>query len=85
LQGKLMIKNSIQNNYPINVEIREKHTNKLVYTSGAIQPGYEIKDVTLEQTLTKGEYPSVALFSLYDPETNEKKGQVAAGITLTVE
>lgn len=85
LQGKLMIKNSIQNNFPINVEIREKHTNKLVYTSGAIQPGYEIKDVTLEQTLTKGEYPSVALFSLYDPETNEKKGQVAAGITLTVE
>lgn len=44
-----------------------------------------IKNVTLEQALEKGEYPSVALFSLYDPDTNEKKGQVAAGVTLTVE
>ena len=83
--GELMIKNPSENGYPINVEIREKKNNQLVYTSGAIQPGYEIKNVTLEQALEKGEYPSVALFSLYDPDTNEKKGQVAAGVTLTVE
>ncbi len=85
LQGELIIKNPSENGYPINVEIREKKSNQLVYTSGAIEPGYEIKDVTLEQKLEKGEYPSVAMFSLYDPDTKEKKGQVAAGVILTIE
>ncbi|WP_181055307.1 hypothetical protein [Enterococcus mundtii] len=85
LQGELMIKNPLENGHPINVEIRKKSNDELVYTSGAIQPGYEIKEVTLEQSLEKGEHPSVAMFSLYDPDTNQKKGQVAAGVTLVIE
>lgn len=85
LQGELMIKNPLENGHPINVEIRKQSNDELVYTSGAIQPGYEIKEVTLEQSLEKGEHPSVAMFSLYDPDTNQKKGQVAAGVTLVIE
>lgn len=73
LKGNLKIKNPSNNSYPINVEIREKMTDRLIYTSGAIEPGYEVKEVTLEQKLKKGDYPSVALFSLYDPITKEKK------------
>ena len=55
------------------------------FFSLVIEPGYVVKEVTLEQNLKKGEYPSVALFSLYDPITKEKTGQVAAGVNLTIE
>ncbi len=67
------------------MEIQGENNQPLIYTSGAIQPGYEVKEVTLEQKMKKGEYPSVALFSLYDPITKEKKGQVAAGVDFTIE
>lgn len=85
MTGNITIRNPEENAYPVNVEIRNAETNEIVYTSGAIQPGYEIKEGTLEKRLEKGEHKATALFSIYDPETKEKRGQVAAGITLKIQ
>lgn len=82
--GDLFIQNPPHNAYPVNVEVRLDDNKDLIYTSGAIQPGEEIKQVQLEKKLAKGVHKATATFSLYDPETKEKQGQVASGVTLMV-
>lgn len=83
--GALSIKNPESNVYPINVEIREDQTSQLIYTSGAIYPGEEIIQITLETELAVGTYQTTADFSLYDPQTKKKQGEVSAGVTIVVE
>lgn len=82
--GDLAIQNPPNNAYPINVEIRRDDNHQLIYTSGAIQPGQEIKTVTLENQLPKGEYQTTAKFSIYDNKTKTKKGDVAAKVVVIV-
>lgn len=83
-EGSLYIQNPIQNSYPINVEIHLDSNNELVYSSGAMEPGYEINGARLDKKLAKGEYPATATFNIFDPSTKEKCGQVQAGITILV-
>ena len=83
-QGKLSIKNPKTNAYPINVVITDDKTGDVIYTSGAIEPGEEVRDVTLEKSLAKGTYRATARFSLYDSKTRTKKGEVAAGVSINV-
>ncbi len=83
-KGKLSIKNPKTNSYPINVELKDDKTGELLYTSGAINPGEEVTDIELEKPLSKGTFMTTALFSLYDPATKAKKGEVSAGVDLTV-
>lgn len=85
MSSDLFIQNPKHNANPINVEIRLKDSNELVYTSGAIKPGYEVKGATLEKELEEGDHPATALFSIYDGSTKEKRGQVAATVTFKVE
>lgn len=84
MSGSLLIQNPPQNAYPINVEIRLDDGGDIIYSSGAIQPGEEIKQVTLEKQLPKGSYKSTATFNLYNATTKEKQGQVSAGVTFNV-
>ena len=61
-----------------------KQPTGLIYTSGAIEPGYEVKEVTLEQKLKKGSIHLLhCLVSMI--RLRKKKGQVAAGVNLTIE
>lgn len=83
-KGELVIQNPSHNAYPVNVEITRNDNGELIYTSGAIKPGYEVKEAQLEKKLSKGNYPATAKFSLYDDKTKEKKGEVAAKITIHV-
>lgn len=82
--GKLIIQNPSSNAYPVNVEITRNDSGEVLYTSGAIQPGYEIKEIMLEKKLSKGKYPATATFSLYDNKTKEKRGEVAAIIMILI-
>ncbi|MBP2097570.1 hypothetical protein [Enterococcus rivorum] len=83
--GKLFIQNPKANAYPIEVIITlDEEGQEKVYSSGAIQPGYEVTEAKLDKNLTKGEYPATATFNIYDPETKEKRGQVQASITIIV-
>ncbi|GHU42786.1 hypothetical protein FACS1894193_08690 [Bacilli bacterium] len=83
-KGKLNIKNPKTNAYPVNVVITDDATGDVIYTSGAIEPGEEVRDVELEKSLAKGTYKATARFSLYDPKTKSKKGEVAAGVNFIV-
>lgn len=83
-EGSLYIQNPVENGYPINVVIRLDSNNEQVYSSGAIQPGYEINGAKLEQQLSKGKHPATATFDIYDAKTNKKRGQVQAGITIQI-
>lgn len=80
----LYIQNPPTNAYPIAVTIT-LDDGTVVYSSGAIQVGYEVKNATLDTKLNSGTYTGTALFKLYDAETSEAKGQVAATVTLTVQ
>lgn len=83
-QGDLYIQNPVQNKYPIDVEIRLDDTNELIYSSGAMEPGYEVNGATLDKALAKGDYKATATFNIFDPTTKEKKGQVQAALTIHV-
>lgn len=83
-QGTLPIKNPENNVYPINVEIIDDQTGEIIYTSGAILPGEEISQIQLDTPLKKGTHDTTALFSLYDPQTKSKQGEVSAGVTISV-
>ncbi|MCA5013891.1 MULTISPECIES: hypothetical protein [unclassified Enterococcus] len=83
-EGSLYIQNPVENGYPINVVIRLDETGEQVYSSGAIQPGYEITSAKLDKTLAKGDHPATATFDIYDAKTKQKRGQVQAGITLQI-
>lgn len=83
--GKLFIQNPTANAYPIEVIITlDGEGKEKVYSSGAIQPGYEVTEAKLDKNLAKGEYPATATFNIYDPKTKEKRGQVQASITIIV-
>lgn len=83
-EGSLYIQNPVENGYPINVVIHLDSNDEQVYSSGAMQPGYEINGAKLDKKLAKGDYPATATFNIYDSKTNKKRGQVQAGITIHV-
>lgn len=85
MTGNLQIKNPDSNHNPVNVVVTLDSNGEVVYSSGAIQPGEEIKQATLEKKLSAGNYPATATFSLYDPVTNKKTGEVASAVILMVQ
>ncbi|MGX6971217.1 hypothetical protein [Vagococcus bubulae] len=85
MTGGLAIQNPPQNSQPVNVVVTLDSDNSVVYESGAIQPGEEIKEATLTQKLNPGSYPVTATFDIYNPDTKKKQGQVKALLTLIVD
>ena len=83
-EGDLYIQNPAQNKYPIDVEVRLDSNNELIYSSGAMEPGDEIKGAILDKALAKGEYKATATFNIFDPTTKKKQGQVQAALTIHV-
>nr|WP_236671885.1 hypothetical protein [Enterococcus sp. BWB1-3] len=83
-EGDIYIQNPEHNAYPINVVIALDEDGKEVYSSGAVEPGYEIKNAVLDVALAKGDYPATATFNIYDPVTKQKQGQVQASIMINV-
>lgn len=81
--SNIYIQNPPNNGYPIDVTITLED-GTVVYSSGAINVGYEVKNATFDTTMNTGTYTGTALFKLYDPETSKAKGQVAAKVTITV-
>lgn len=85
MTGDLAMQNPPQNSQPINVVVTLNSDNSTIYESGAIQPGEEIKEVTLTQKLNPGTYPVTATFNIYNSNTKRKQGEVKALLTLIVD
>lgn len=83
-EGSLYIQNPATNAYPIDVVIHLDETQEQVYASGGMAPGFEINGAKLEKELAPGSYPATATFNIYDESSQEKRGQVQAGLTLEV-
>ncbi|MGM0240500.1 hypothetical protein [Enterococcus sp. AZ103] len=85
MTGELAIQNPPSNAQPVNVVVTVDDTGEVVYNSGAIQPGEEIRSATLEKELEPGNYPATATFNVYDPDSKKKQGEVQSVLTLMVQ
>lgn len=83
--GNLRIQNPPSNSQPINVVVTLDGSGQTVYESGAIQPGEEITEATLTESLAPGTYTATATFNIYNPDTNRKQGEVQSVLTLVVQ
>lgn len=83
-EGTFKVKNPNANAYPINVDLINKSTGSIVYSSGAIYPGEEINKVKLDQLIEAGEYEMSAEVTVYNAETKLKQGIVGAEVSVVV-
>lgn len=85
MTGKLAIQNPPSNAQPANVIVTLDSTGKVIYTSGAIQPGEEIKEAVLNKQLTPGTYTATATFEIFNPDTKKQQGQVKSALEIIVQ
>lgn len=82
-EGELEIQNPTSNAYPINVQLQAAD-GQIIYSSGAIEPGFGVTKIHLDERLSLGEHQVVAIFSVYDPDTKKLQGKTTAEVTLAV-
>lgn len=82
--GDSYIQNPIHNAYPVDVELIID--GQVIYTTGAIEPGYEVTSIELnkEVEMDSGTYGGVARFKIYDTITKKQRGQTEATVSVTV-
>lgn len=85
-KGKLMIQNSSSNKSNIQVSIYLEESNELIYTSPILKPNQSISEdqLTHPEKVTTGTHKALAMFSILNPETDEKVSETGIKITLTV-
>ncbi|MBP3972314.1 hypothetical protein KAF80_25510 [Bacillus sp. WL1] len=83
-EGFLHIRNESSNAYPINVKIKIDNTNEIIYETGAIYPGHEVKKVTLEKKLKAGKYSATAYVDIFNPKSKMKQGTTQAEMQITI-
>ncbi|WP_429965787.1 hypothetical protein [Enterococcus sp. AZ072] len=85
MTGKLAIQNPPSNAQPANVIVTLDSTGEVLYTSGAIQPGEEIKEATLDKKLNQGTYSATATFEIFNSDTKKQQGQVKSALEIVVQ
>ena len=83
-EGELRIENVPGNKYLMQVNITRDDTGDVIYTTDMIEPDYHVQRDSLDVSLPAGTYPCTAVFSAYDPDTEQQIGQAAAKITVQV-
>jgi len=83
-EGEARIENIAANNYHMQVDIFLKDSDKPVYSSKLIQPGYSIQMIKLNRELEPGEYEATAVFSAITKEEKQLFGTAGAEIKLYV-
>ena len=83
--GELAIENVANNHYLVKVEITRDDTGEVIFNTGFIEPNHHIQHAKLNVDLDAGTYACTAVFSGYDPQTEELVGQAGANITVVVQ
>ncbi len=83
-EGEARIENIAANNYHMQVDIFLKDSEKPIYSSKLIQPGYSIEKIKLNQKLQPGEYEATAIFSAITKDEMKLFGTAGAEIKLYV-
>lgn len=84
-KANIAIQNPPVNTYPVNVVITDNQTGAELYSSGAIYPGEEIKEATIDKKLADGVHQSTATFNIYNEKTKKQQGSVQSELILVVE
>lgn len=82
--AELRIENVPGNRYLMKVDIVRDDTGQKLYETDLIEPNHHIQSDTLDVSLPQGTYDCTAIFSAYDPETEESIGQAAAKMQIQV-
>ena len=83
-EGSLEIENVQNNRYLMRVEILDGETHEVLYESKYIEPNSHIQKAALKKELEAGDYPAVAVFYAYDPESLTEMGSTACQITVHI-
>lgn len=83
-KANIAIQNPPVNKYPVNVIITDNQTGTELYSSGAIYPGEEIKEATIDKELSSGTHQSTATFNIYNEKTKKQQGTVQSDLILVV-
>lgn len=82
-EGNLLIENYKDNKYYFSVEITIEDSGETIYKSSILKPLQYIDTDKLLKTLKKGEYPCIALFTVYD-ENNNILNRIGAKINISI-
>jgi hypothetical protein len=83
-EGNLEIENVPNNHYLMRVEITDNDSGGLLYSTKFIEPNSHIQKAALEKELAAGEYPAIATFHAYDPNTLTEIGSTSCEMMLYV-
>lgn len=71
-EGNLRIANPHYNTFPIEVTIRLKSNNEVIFKTGKMQPNHYIENAKLSKHLSKGNYEAMATIKAFDQKNNDK-------------
>lgn len=83
-EGEFRIENVPGNRYDMQVTITDDSNGEVYYQTNLIRPDQHIQKDKLRVDLDPGIYNCTAVFTAYDPETNDEVGQAAGKMTITV-
>lgn len=84
-EGNLRIANPHYNTFPIEVTIRLKSNDEVIFKTGKMQPNHYIENAKLSKHLAKGSYEAVATIKAFDSKNNDKYlGEAKAILNVTI-
>lgn len=84
-KGFLRIVNPPYNLYPIEVSIRLKDTNEMLFQSGRLEPNHYIGYAKLEKKLKKGTYKASVEIKAFEKDSDKMFNKAYADITIKIE
>lgn len=71
-EGNLKIANPHYNTFPIEVTIRLKSNNEVIFKTGKMQPNHYIENAKLSKHLSKGNYEAIATIKAFNSKNDDK-------------
>lgn len=76
-------------NLPINktgqvATLIEKESGEILYTSKLLNPGYQISNITLNKSLSKGDHQGIIILTFYDLKEEKQVGKANVVVTIHV-
>lgn len=78
-----LIQNVEQNQFSMQIDVRDSETGTLLYSSPVIDPGYKIEFGNVIADLPEGTHPCVAEFSIIDQGTSVSVNRIGLKINVT--
>jgi LPS O-antigen subunit length determinant protein (WzzB/FepE family) len=84
VHGSLWVQNLPTNTTGQQAILKDKESGKVLYKSGLLEPGYEVKTCELSEKLSKGTHKGLMMIEFYDLKTQKTKGQTSVDVNISV-